>query len=164
MQKTGWLIYRKTDATTNHTFIQWFLEEAKKQNVNLQLVIREELQIGIQQNKYKLWIRHHPVKSPDFAIVRTIEPQLNTFLEQMDIFVFNSAETSCICNHKGLTHMAVKKLHVPMVDTIFTTTDSLSSIPPMPFPFVIKSRRKRWKTGACGKGRIILGNAFANAA
>ena len=39
--KTGWLIYKKQDALENQSYINWFKEEAKMQNIYLKLILKE---------------------------------------------------------------------------------------------------------------------------
>ncbi|MDY0408587.1 RimK family alpha-L-glutamate ligase [Virgibacillus soli] len=139
MTRTGWLIYSLKDAKTNQTFIDWFIEEAEKQNIDLTLIIREYLQIGIVDNKRTILYEHQSIHEPDIAIVRTIEPLLNEVLEDFGIAVFNSAYISRICNDKALTHIEVNKLEIPMVDTLFLRTYNVHEIPPIPYPFIVKS-------------------------
>src|SRR5690625_4403608 len=50
--KIGWLIYKKEDASKNQSYITWFIEEAKQQNILLKLILREELLIGIDGRNY----------------------------------------------------------------------------------------------------------------
>ncbi|MFD2211047.1 RimK family alpha-L-glutamate ligase [Virgibacillus halophilus] len=138
MKTTGWLIYRKDDAVKNESFIRWFMEEANNQNITLLLILRENLEVGIHHNRFTASYQQKTIQIPTLAIVRTIEPQLNFILEQMGIQVYNSSEISRICNHKGLTHLYVQMLGIPMVDTIFTKTDCLTETPPIPFPLVVK--------------------------
>lgn len=135
----AWLIYNQEGAGINKSYIDWFIDEAKKQNLKLELVIREEMKIGIHNNNSAIFINNIPAPLPKIAIVRTIDPLLSIHLESMGIAVFNSAETSRICNHKGLTHHVVSKLKVPMMDTFFYKSTEIPEKPPLPFPFVIKN-------------------------
>ena len=136
---TGWLIYNQIDAEKNKAYIDWFIEEAQLQQLSLVLVLREELTIGIKNNRRIITIKNMPVSPPQFAIVRTIEPLLNLHLEACGSNVFNSAHISQICNNKALTHHYIMDLDIPMVDTLyFKKADIQASQAPMPFPFVIK--------------------------
>lgn len=150
--KTGWLIYRKEDAERNHGFIDWFIAEAAQVNISLSLILREELTIGITENKREILLHNQAVLLPDFAIVRTIEPLLNLHLEACGITVFNSSKIAAICNHKGLTHHHVHNLHIPMVDTYFFKKEDLPKAPPMIPPFVVK------EVGGRGGKQIYLIN------
>lgn len=141
--QTGWLIYTKEDAEENNSFINWFIEEAYKQDINLQLILRQEIQIGIINNKLSCQVNGCSTDLPDIAIVRTIEPLLNLHLETMGIHVFNSSEVSRICNDKALSHFMIHKLNIPMLDTLFIQAANLTEQPPMSYPFVLKEVESR---------------------
>ena len=135
----GWLIYRAIDARQNTSYIEWFISEAEKAGMQLSLMIRENLNIGIVNEQRVVLINGEAAGLPDFAIVRTIEPILNIQLESFGIEVFNSAYIASICNDKSLTHQIVHELDIPMVDTFFYCKEDLrpDNIP-MSFPFVLK--------------------------
>lgn len=141
--QTGWLIYSKQDAQQNISYIDWFIEEARLQNLLLRLVLREDLTIGIINNARTIYFKHEIVAKPDFAVVRTIEPLLSTHLEACSVLVFNSSAIAHICNNKAHTHHHIADLAVPMVDTIFMKTENVSEQPPMTYPFVIKETTGR---------------------
>lgn len=135
----GWLIYSAQDVETNQSFIHWLIEEADLQQIELTLIQREALDIGIVDGQWICHIHQKSVPLPDFAIVRTVEPLLNLQLENMGIHVFNSSTVSRLCNHKMLTHFEMNKLNIPMVDTLFMKSKNLTEEPPMPYPFVMKA-------------------------
>lgn len=144
MQKTGWLIYQKKDIKQNEAYIDWFKLEAELQNIELKLITREELTIGIKNNKKCIFLYNKRVfEPPHFAIVRTIEPILNLHLEDLNIKVFNSYETSSICNHKSLTYHYINQLNIPMVDTFYTQIENFPAQPSIDFPLVIKEAMGR---------------------
>src|SRR5690625_3908914 len=99
----GWLIYTNRDAYRNKSYIEWFIHEAKKQNITLKLIFREDLQIGIIHQKSYLAYQKKVITLPDFAVIRTVEPLLNKQLENLGIPCFNSYEVSDLCNHKMKT-------------------------------------------------------------
>lgn len=136
---TGWLIYNHIDAEKNRTYIDWFIEEARLQQLSLVLILRKELKIGIKNNQRIITFKNMPISPPDFAIVRTIEPLLNLHLEACGSSVFNTADISRICNNKALTHHYMMDLNIPMVDTLFFKKADIQKMsPPLPFPFIIK--------------------------
>ncbi|WLV23691.1 hypothetical protein QR721_08535 [Aciduricibacillus chroicocephali] len=135
--KTGWIIYRKADTLGNEGYIQWFIDEAQKQDIELKFVMREQLSVGIIDNKTEI-LKNGKPERPDFAIIRTIEPLLNLHFETAGIPAFNSYEVSRIANDKALAHSYVQQLGVPMNDTLFLHTDLLKQTPPLEFPFVLK--------------------------
>jgi len=136
--KTGWLIYRKIDAEQNASYINWFQEEAKKQGMELHLILREEMNIGIIHNQKKILLGNSETfRLADFAIVRTIEPIVNLHLESMGIPVFNTSYVATICNNKALTHHHINKLGIPMVTTLYGNP-FMGNEPPLPYPFIVK--------------------------
>lgn len=139
----GWLIYAKKDVNRNKSYIEWFTQEAKKQNIKLQLILREDLQIGIVKQKLYLAYKGKVGTLPDFAVIRTVEPLLNKQLEKLGIPCFNSYEISALCNHKMKTYLAMKELNIPMMDTLMLRRDHLLDQVPMEFPFVIKESTGR---------------------
>ncbi|WP_106497011.1 ATP-grasp domain-containing protein [Lentibacillus sp. Marseille-P4043] len=138
MEQTGWLVYSETDAEQNRDYINWFIEEARLQEIHLELILREDLTIGIFQNQRVIHHKNKTVRLPEFTVVRTIDQLLRLHLEACGVTVFNSSHTARICNNKALTHHHVINLHIPMVDTIFSKKHTLSTNPPASFPFVLK--------------------------
>lgn len=143
----GWLIYAKKDALRNQSYIDWFQEEATKENISLHLLIREELHIGIKAGKLVWKYKGEVLSLPDFVVVRTVEPFLQTCLEKEGIPTFNSATVSHITNDKRLTYIEVSKLGIPMVETYFASSHALPVQPPLPYPFVVKEARGRGGKG-----------------
>ncbi|WP_077299279.1 ATP-grasp domain-containing protein [Virgibacillus pantothenticus] len=134
----GWLIYSNEDIQANKAYIDWFIEEAALQSIQLELVRREDLMIGIHDKQQAVFRNGKVQAMPDFAVVRTIDPMLSLHLESCEILVFNNSRIATICNNKALTHHAVHQLHIPMVDTYYSKASILGTTPPLPFPFVIK--------------------------
>lgn len=143
IKQLGWLIYSKKDALENAAYINWFIDEARLQHIDLKLVLRENLTIGLFDNKHTVQLHRQQIVLPQFAVVRTIEPLLSLHLEMCGIKVFNSSEISSICNHKSLTHHEINKLNIPMVNMIFIKKENMTEDPPLPFPFVIKEATGR---------------------
>lgn len=140
----GWLIYNAQDASENESYIEWFIEECNKQHIELKLLIREQLTVGIIDGKTTISYNGKPVEVPDFVVIRTIEPLLQYTFEALDIPTFNSFQVAQTTNHKSYTYMKISRLGIPMVPTYFATKRSLPLTPPLPFPFVVK--------GATGRG------------
>lgn len=153
MLTSGWIIYDKVESERNKAYIEWFISEAQKQNMNLQLMIRERIQIGVQSQQISILYDHQPIELPQFAIVRTVEPLLNKHLELLGLKVFNSSKVSMICNHKARTYTEMNLLNIPFVDTLFTKKSHLNTEPPMVYPFVIKE-----STGRSGKQVFYIEN------
>ncbi|QHE53155.1 RimK family alpha-L-glutamate ligase [Pontibacillus sp. HMF3514] len=137
MSKTGWLIYIKEEAERNRSFIDMFIEEARKQGIILQLKLREAFHIGVQEHQLVCWIEGQRTELPDFAVVRTIDPLFTEQLECLGVPCFNSSDVARICNDKAKTHQFLAQQGVPMVDTLFLKGEALSSIP-FSFPLIAK--------------------------
>ncbi|WP_099158662.1 ATP-grasp domain-containing protein [Virgibacillus ndiopensis] len=138
MKYLGWLIYNKKDAIQNNAYINWFIEEARLQNITLELILREELTIGITNNQRSVRYQNEDIHLPDFAVVRTIDPFLSLHLESCGILVLNSSGISTLCNNKALSHHYIHNLELPMVDTMFIQKGSIPTTPPIPYPFIVK--------------------------
>ncbi len=115
----GWLIYSVQDVEKNKPYIQFYIEEGKLLNIDIQLILVENLEFGIRNNKWFMVYNKEGINHPDFAICRTIYPLLNKQLEYMGIPVFNNSHIAEICNDKAKTYQYVAQLGIPMVDSIF---------------------------------------------
>ncbi|OZU90660.1 hypothetical protein CIL03_01375 [Virgibacillus indicus] len=141
--KQGWLIYSGSDAQTNQTYIDWFIKEAELQDLNLELILREDISIGIVANERSIKINGKSVSKPAFVVVRIMDPFLSLYLESCGIAVFNPSSISRVCNDKALTHHCISKLNIPMVDTLFFRKNNNPASPPLPYPFVAKETMGR---------------------
>ncbi len=135
--KTGWLIYKKQDALENKSYINWFIKEAKEQEIHLKLILREDLLIGIDGIDYLTYYETKQIDLPDFCIIRTIDATLQAHFTALDVACFNNYHTSIICNDKSAAHIEVAKLGVPAVQTFHFETYPLT--PPLSYPFILKA-------------------------
>ncbi|MEA3321028.1 MAG: hypothetical protein U9Q88_13555 [Bacillota bacterium] len=144
MRTKGWLIYETEHAKKNQAFIQWFLNEAKELEMELDFILQSRIAFGVQHNELVIVLDGETIDPPDFVIMRNIDPLFNEQLERMNIPCFNSHHVSVICNDKARTHQYLAGKGIPMLDTYFTTTDELlTGNLPIPFPFIIKARTGR---------------------
>lgn len=134
----GWLIYNEENKAQNESYIEWFQYEAIQQGIQLELVLREQLSIGLVEGKYEIQINGTRKTLPDFIVNRTIDPLLQQLFLQLKIRTFNNYSIAEICNHKSKTHIELNKLHIPMVPTFFIRKDAPPSQLPLSFPFVVK--------------------------
>src|SRR5699024_608978 len=135
--KTGWLIYKKEDAYKNQSYITWFIEDAKQQNILLKLIWRVELLIGIDARNYVASDENHHLDRHNYCIIRTIASTLQAHFAAQNIPCFNNFQTSIICNDKSATHIEVAKLGIPAVKTFHY--ESYPKTPPLPYPFILKT-------------------------
>ncbi|WP_226680257.1 ATP-grasp domain-containing protein [Sutcliffiella horikoshii] len=144
MKTKGWLIYEEKHAEKNKAFIEWFLGEANELGIKLDFILQSRISFGIQNNELVILLDQESIDSPDFVIMRNIDPLFNEQLERMRIPCFNSHHVSLICNDKARTHQYLAGKGISMLETYFTTADELlTGNRPLPFPFVIKTRTGR---------------------
>src|SRR5699024_507612 len=142
-EMTWWLIYKQEDASKNAGYIDWMMQEAKKQQITLTLVLRHTLQMDIINNQPVFFINNREVLLPDAVIIRTIEPALQQAFEARSIPAFNNTHTASICNDKIRTYIEMNKIGVPIMPTQFLYPSAFPTAPPFPFPFVLKSASGR---------------------
>lgn len=124
----GWLIYHKEAADYNEKYIQFYMEEGRKLDLEVRLILVEELEFGVKNNTWFLRYRNEEVMLPDFAICRAIYPLLSRQLELMGIPVFNNSFVSEICNDKARTYQYLAKTGIWMVDTGFYKNKQLAQL------------------------------------
>ncbi len=115
----GWLIYSQADIEKNKRYIQFYMEEGQKRNIDIRLVVLEELNFGVKKGKWFISGRYDEITCPDFAVCRTIYPLLSKQLEVMGIPVFNNSTVAEICNDKARTYQYVTRLGITVPDTEF---------------------------------------------
>ena len=139
----GWLIYEQENIQRNTRFIDFFMDAAKKRNVNLQLITTAEIAFGVQSSGLFLC-----PETPDFAVVRCMRPDLSRHLESMGVKVFNNACVSEICNDKQKTHAFFVENGLPCLDTAFVRPDC--PLHPFDYPVVVKA------SSGCGGRQVYL--------
>lgn len=134
----GWLIYAAKDIARNASYIDWFIQEGRKQDVTLELVKREELSIGFTNGTAQIVRANRSGPLPDFVIVRTVDPLLQYFFETKDVLTFNNYNVSLLTNDKRRTYIELAKLGIPLLTTYFYVKTALPEKNPLAFPFVVK--------------------------
>ena len=118
----GWLIYDSEGAARNQAFIDFWFQAANAKGIELELVMAESPM---------------PEPLPDFAVVRTMNPELSMALEAKGVCVFNSAYVSEVCNDKWKTYCLAEKLGIPYPSAEFIPDPA--KMDKRPYPFVIKA-------------------------
>lgn len=139
----GWLLYSQKDAEQNRSYIDWFIDEAQKEDIELRLIVREQLDVGFETGRLLWRYEGDAITLPTFAVVRTVEPFLQRLLEDVGVLTFNSFSIAQTTNDKRLTYFEMQKLGIPIVDTYFTTAYSFPESPPLNFPLVVKEATGR---------------------
>lgn len=136
----AWLIYSEYESKRNKQYIDFYMEEGKKLDIDIKLLIVEGIDFGVRDSKWVLTYYGERLPLPDFVICRMMYPLLTIQLEHMGIQVFNNSFVSMICNDKAKTYQYVAKSKIPIVDTIFCKKefiiDKLESIS---YPSVVKT-------------------------
>src|SRR5699024_11767987 len=102
--------------------------------------LRHELVIGIENGKQTILYQNIKITKPHFVVIRTIEPFLQLYLEQLAIPVFNNYETAKICNDKATTYVELNALQIPGVPSYFMHKAALPESIPFPFPCILKQK------------------------
>jgi RimK family alpha-L-glutamate ligase len=115
----AWIIYNRDAAIYNQKYIQFYKEEGIKLGIDVKLILVEELEFGVKQNRWFIKYQKQEIAYPDFVICRTIYPLLSKQLELMGIRVFNNSFVAEICNDKAKTYQYLAKTGIMMVDSSF---------------------------------------------
>ncbi len=128
----AWLIYDRERAAANRSYIQMHFDTGVSYGIQFELLMTDEVERRLREGKRELF--------PDFAIVRSICPELSARLEEF-LPVFNPAFVSKICNNKGKTIDYIKeKTDIPVIDTTTFQNNQLSESLLWDYPHhVIKS-------------------------
>ncbi len=121
----AWLIYDRDAAEYNQKYIQFYIDEGAKLKIKVRLILTEELEFGVLDNKWFIKYQNKKIEQPDFAICRVIYPLLSKQLEFMGIRVFNNSFVAEICNDKAKTYQYLAKTGIKMVDSIFVRNSKL---------------------------------------
>lgn len=136
----AWIIYFRDSAIHNQQYIQYYIEEGLKLDLEVKLILVEELVFGVRQNKWFIKYQNQDIENPDFAICRAIYPLLSKQLELMGIRVFNNSFVSEICNNKARTYQYLAKTGIKMVDSSFYRNSQVKdAISEVDLPTVFKS-------------------------
>lgn len=136
----AWLIYSEYESKRNKQYIDFYMEEGKKLDINIKLLIVEGIDFGIKDSKGFLTYYGEKLLLPEFAICRMIYPLLTMQLELMGIQVFNNSFVSMICNDKAKTYQYVTKGNIPIVDTIFCKKEFVAGkLEYILYPSVVKT-------------------------
>lgn len=101
-----WMIYDREGLRRNAAYVSLYRKHCQKYWLDVVVVLDDEV-------KHRVLMGECPV----CAFVRTINPEINRYLEEQRISVFNSYEVSRICNHKGKTleYLREQLLCVPSI-------------------------------------------------
>ena len=115
----GYVFYTKNESIRNHAFIEDLIQEAKRVDIELRLIVDDE----------------QPDVNADFILFRDRNPNKAKAFEQQGFRVFNRAEVNRIANDKWLTYELALLLGIPVVPT--TKIGAIEDI--SQFPVVLKT-------------------------
>ena len=113
----GALVYDREGAKRNEWLIKRLLSCAEERGLDLRLCVAPEIDFDV-----------------DFAVVRTIDPDISRTFEEKGVRVFNNAKVSAIANDKWATYNFCRGLNIPVMHTELVRDWSGG------FPCVVKSR------------------------
>lgn len=138
--RKGWLIYTARDYEKNKVYAKMLIDYGIENGLEINLLIRENLKLGIKEKKLTLYNGEDELEKVDFIINRSRDSQLAWHLELMGSKVFNSSKVTEIANDKGKTHQFVNGLGIASVDTILYDKSYMSLENCIKkYPVVIKS-------------------------
>lgn len=139
----GWLIYFNENALNNEEYIKLHIEEGFKLNMKFKLILIEDIDFGVKDNKLFFSIKGQEVNKadfPDFITMRAIYPLLSKHLEKMGLKVFNSSFVSTICNDKAKTYDYLAHTGINIVDSYFYLNHELETkLKNVKAPVVVKA-------------------------
>lgn len=163
--KKGLLIYNPEDYQKNKWFVRELLTQAPKHGLKLDFILRNHLSLSLDQtgNFTACGILDTiPFSTPgalesltpdsktsfepvsltdfDFVINRTRDSLIGRHFENMGYQVFNNANITEICNHKGKTHQFINRCSIPSVATLFGNVHYFNPVLiPFGYPLILKS-------------------------
>ncbi|MDY2922817.1 MAG: ATP-grasp domain-containing protein [Eubacterium sp.] len=113
----AWLVYDRQGAERNASYIQMHKTIGHSMGIEFELKLTDSIP-GDLSNEAK----------PDFALVRTIFPELSKRFEQHQIPVFNNSHIATVCNDKYKTWTYIKshRPDIPMAESFFYKNKELS--------------------------------------
>ena len=114
----GWLIYSQKEVARNQAYIEFYIEEGKKRQVEIELLLEEEISFSVSEEGKKVLYCGLQVEAPGFAICRTRNYLLSRELELHGITVYNNSFISMVANNKLLSCEYVAELGIPIMPTV----------------------------------------------
>lgn len=129
-----WAIYKKEDAIRNKVFIDYLSTACVNKNISFEVVLLEDLVLGILNNKLEVIYKNKIIKDlPDGIINRTNNYLVSKHFEAKGVRCFNNSFLTQVANDKNLCYQYVSNAGVNIQDTLFNNYSLLS------FPLVFKN-------------------------
>lgn len=124
----GYLLYEKTAAEYNRSYIEEYIEEGKLLGMKIRLLLVESLLIGIEKNEFVQYYEGKRIATPDFIINRTRDSLLSKQYSLQGVRVYNSEAVTTICNNKAMTYQVINALAIPTIDSVFVKNNKIQEI------------------------------------
>ena len=133
----GWLIYSQKEVARNQAYIDFYIEEGKKRQVEIELLLEEEIGFSVSAAAKNVLYCGQQVESPGFAICRTRKYLLSKELELHGITVYNNSFISMVANNKLLSYEYVSELGIPIMPTVSGFSTGMAK--DVKYPCILKS-------------------------
>ena len=136
----GILIYNKEDYCKNIWFAQSFIDNAASYDMEIDLVLTDEITLGIKGSDFYVSVKGKELDKLDFVINRSRDAIIGSHFELMGCKVFNSSLVTQICNNKAKTHQIINSKGINSVKTLLCNKNyfSINNIQ-CSYPIILKS-------------------------
>lgn len=118
MKNKGWILYPKSVLDNVTNAFEWLCFEAKKFNIDLDILFFEDFQVISGRNNLVLY-ENKEIGLPSFIVVRGYESLLSRHFELLDIPVINSSVSMALSLNKMKTHQILSSNNINTPETIY---------------------------------------------
>lgn len=119
MKNKGWVLYPKSVLSNTTNAFDWLCLEAKKFDIDLDILFFEDLQIVSGRNNLVLY-ENREIELPSFVVVRGYESLLSSHFEILSIPVINSSVSMALSLNKMKTHQILSSNNINTPETIYS--------------------------------------------
>ncbi|MFV0536551.1 MAG: RimK family alpha-L-glutamate ligase [Dysgonomonas sp.] len=119
MKNKGWILYPKSVLSNTTNAFEWLLQEAKKFDIDLDILFFEDLQIVSGRSNLILY-KNREVRLPAFVVVRGYESLLSSHFELLGIPVINSSASMALSLNKMKTHQILSSNNINTPETVYS--------------------------------------------
>lgn len=118
MKNKGWILYPKSVLNNTTNAFEWLRQEAKKFDIDLDILFFEDFQIVSGRNNLVLY-KNRIMELPSFVVVRGYESLLSSHFELLGIPVINSSASMVLSLNKMKTHQILSSNNINTPETIY---------------------------------------------
>lgn len=119
MKNKGWILYPKLVLSNTTNAFEWLRQEAKKFDIDLDILFFEDFQIVSGRNNLVLY-KNREIELPSFVVVRGYESLLSGHFELLGIPVINSSVSMALSLNKMKTHQILSDNNINTPETIYS--------------------------------------------